>query len=545
MMKRFGYIIVSLLIFLSSCDKFEWHNPYDPECPKELFTPSSPGATMEGNSVKLTWSQSNDDISGFALYRSAEGEPIANLSQTQKSTTQYLDASITPGKKYTYYVLAVAGTNKSDTVKAEITPVFPITISTGAVTELAAASAKVSGNITSAGGGTVTSRGICWSTTQNPTVNNSKTTEGTGAGQYTSTLNGLLAGTTYYARAYGENSRGIVYGNQVAFTTLAPPTLTTIAVSNITATSATSGGTIISDGGSPITAKGVVWSTSPNPTIDLATKTNDGTGVGSFTSTLSNLSNNTKYYIRAYATNIVGTSYGEEQSFTTVDPIIEKLKNGLVAYYPFNGNANDESGNGNQGKEFGSILYQTDRSGKLASSSYFNGSSFIEVASLNNLQYNPISYSVWINPSSLVTVSKPLGNATSIVGRDLCGQGIQGQLVIWNLAPSVNQQVTLYTGGSGFNFNYSPQLNKWNHLVLIWDQNGDLKLYVNGNLSQVSTFSPVGFFPNGITPFRIGAGAGDCINNSVGRYHWNGLIDDIRIYNRALTQEEITYLANN
>lgn len=84
MMKRFGYIIASHLMLLSSCDKFDWHNPYDPECPKELFTPSSPGATMEGNSVKLTWSQSNDDISGFVLLRSAEGEQITNLTQIQK-----------------------------------------------------------------------------------------------------------------------------------------------------------------------------------------------------------------------------------------------------------------------------------------------------------------------------------------------------------------------------------------------------------------------------------------------------------------------------
>ena len=316
-MRTLKYFLLSLL-FLSSCDKFDWHNPYDPECPKELFTPSSPGATMEGNSVKLTWSQSNDDISGFALYRSTEGEPIANLTQTQKSTTQYLDASITPGKKYTYYVLAVAGTNKSDTIKAEITPVFPITITTGAITELGATSAKVSGNITSAGGGTVTSRGICWSTTQNPTVNNSKTTEGTGTGQYTSTLSGLLAGTTYYARAYGENSRGIVYGSQVSFNTIGLPLLTTTAVSNITATSATSGGTIISDGGSPITAKGVVWSTSPNPTIDLTSKTNDGAGLGMFTSTIANLVNNTKYYIRAFMINSFGVYYGEEFSFTTL-----------------------------------------------------------------------------------------------------------------------------------------------------------------------------------------------------------------------------------
>jgi uncharacterized protein (TIGR02145 family) len=315
-MKTLHYFLLSIL-FLSSCDKFEWYNPYDPECPKELFTPSSPGATMEGNSIRLTWTQENDYISGFALFRSADGESITNLTQTQKSTTQYLDANFTPGKRYTYYIVAVAGTNKSDTVKAEIVPVIPVSVSTGVVTEVAATSAKVSGNISNAGGGTVTTRGICWSTTPNPTVSNSKTTEGTGIGQFVSALTNLLPSTTYYARAYGENSRGVSYGSEISFTTLGPPKLTTTAVTNITATSATSGGTITSDGGSPITANGVVWSTSPNPTIALATKTNDGTGSGVFVSTLTNLNAGSTYYARAYAENISGVSYGSEIVFTT------------------------------------------------------------------------------------------------------------------------------------------------------------------------------------------------------------------------------------
>ena len=160
-MKILQYLFVFILLLLS-CEKFEWNNPYDPDCPKDLFTPTSPSVTMEGNSVKLTWSQQNDRISGFTLFRRAEGESIATLTQIQKNTTQYVDANIIPGKKYTYYVVAVAGTNSSDTVKAEIVPVFPVTISTGAVTELAKTSAKLSGNITSAGGGTVSSRGIGW-----------------------------------------------------------------------------------------------------------------------------------------------------------------------------------------------------------------------------------------------------------------------------------------------------------------------------------------------------------------------------------------------
>jgi uncharacterized protein (TIGR02145 family) len=101
--------------------------------------------------------------------------------------------------------------------------------------------------------------------------------------------------------------------------TVSIPTITTTGISLITTTSATSGGNITSDGGAPITARGVVWSTSTNPNIALTTKTSDGTGTGSFSSILINLTSKTTYYLRAYATNSAGTGYGNEITFTTLD----------------------------------------------------------------------------------------------------------------------------------------------------------------------------------------------------------------------------------
>jgi len=94
------------------------------------------------------------------------------------------------------------------------------------------------------------------------------------------------------------------------------PTLTTTATSSITTTTATSGGIITNEGGAPITARGVCWSTSANPTI-ADSKTTDGTGTGTFTSTLTGLTANTTYNVRAYATNSGGTRYGTQLSFTT------------------------------------------------------------------------------------------------------------------------------------------------------------------------------------------------------------------------------------
>ncbi len=93
-------------------------------------------------------------------------------------------------------------------------------------------------------------------------------------------------------------------------------TLTTLPVGNITNNAAVSGGNITNNGGTPVTQRGVVWGTSPNPTT-ANNSTDDGSGTGSYTSTLTGLTANTTYYVRAYATNSAGTAYGNQLSFTT------------------------------------------------------------------------------------------------------------------------------------------------------------------------------------------------------------------------------------
>lgn len=134
---------------------------------------------------------------------------------------------------------------------------------------------------------------------------------------------GLTPNTTYTYRVYSYNAVGnsLSYTNEVTLTTnalLELPNLTTTAASSITQTTASSGGNISSDGGAVITARGVCWSTSANPTISLPSKTTDGTGIGAFTSNITGLTANTTYYVRAYATNSQGTAYGNEISFTTL-----------------------------------------------------------------------------------------------------------------------------------------------------------------------------------------------------------------------------------
>lgn len=194
---------------------------------------------------------------------------------------------------------------------------IPVVSSTSSATAITATTARSGGMVSAVGGSVLLDRGICWSTLQSPTVNNFKVSNAGGPGIFSCDLTGLTPGVTYYIRAYATNATGTAYGNQVSFTTLFVPVISTNAITGITTTTAVSGGTISSSGSSSITAKGVCWSTVINPVVTLATKTNNGSGSGNFSSSITGLTTHTTYYVRAYATSAVGTAYGQNISFTT------------------------------------------------------------------------------------------------------------------------------------------------------------------------------------------------------------------------------------
>jgi hypothetical protein len=198
------------------------------------------------------------------------------------------------------------------------------TVLTASVSAVSSNSATTGGNVTSDGGAAVTACGVAYGTTASPTTAGVITNSGTGTGAFTSQLTGLTASMTYYVRAYATNSVGTAYGNEETFSTTASPpsvlaTVTTTAVSSLTSSSATTGGNVTLDGGAAVTGRGVAYGTTAGPTI-AGTITSDGTGTGAFTSQLNGLTSSTQYYVRTYATNSVGTAYGNEVDFTTNAP---------------------------------------------------------------------------------------------------------------------------------------------------------------------------------------------------------------------------------
>ena len=194
------------------------------------------------------------------------------------------------------------------------------TVTTANISNITETTAQGGGNVMDDGGSTVAARGICWNTSPSPTISNSHTTDGTGTGNFISDLTGLTPNTEYYVRAYATNDEGTAYGNQLTFTTDAfqTPTVTTAVATGITATYAQTGGNVTDEGSGSVTAKGVCWDTSPNPNLN-DNYTTDGSGSGSFISILNGLTPNTTYYIKAYAANTYGTSYGNQISFTTAE----------------------------------------------------------------------------------------------------------------------------------------------------------------------------------------------------------------------------------
>ena len=240
---------------------------------------------------------------------------VVEMSYLEPNTTYYVRAAAHTSLGIIY------GEERSFTTLEDVKE-LPV-VTTNEITDVEAGSAICVSEVTDDGGGTVSARGVCWSTKQNPTIEDNKTNDGSGTGSYTSKLSNLASQTTYYVRAYATNETGTAYGKEVSFTTLEMtlPVVTTKMASDITCNSALCGGEILSTGGSNIEISGLLWANYPNLTLDSNPLTYDNSGyniVGSWNKEITHLWHNTTYYVRAYATNEMGTSYGEEISFTTL-----------------------------------------------------------------------------------------------------------------------------------------------------------------------------------------------------------------------------------
>ncbi len=297
----------------------------------------SSSATCGGNVVSdggslisargVCWNTSGNPtiLSSKISEGTGKGAFSLNISGLQPGTTYYLRAYVTNGQ----------GTSYGEQVSFKTLATLPV-LSTSSISSVGSTSAVSGGVISTDGGASIISKGVCWNTYGNPTINSSKTNDGGGSGSFTSSITGLSGNTTYYVRSYATNSQGTDYGSQISFTTLSPTVIiNTSSVTSISTTSAVCGGSITSDGGYYISSRGVCWSSSTTtPTISNSSYASSGSGTGVFTVNLNSLSSNTTYYARAYATNYLGTKYGDVVSFSTSKShyIGEYYGGGIVFY---------------------------------------------------------------------------------------------------------------------------------------------------------------------------------------------------------------------
>lgn len=320
-----GSVIILFITILMGCKKSEDETvEIIPLAPTELKA-----TEISKDQVDLTWKDNSTNEIGYKIERSTDSGNFAEIGSTSVDITAFSDKTVNIGKNYVYRVYSYNQAGKSISYSNE-TSIKIINIPPSLTTSkivLVSSGAQSGGDITSDGGSPITARGVVWDTKSNPTIELSTKTNdfGTGLGAFISNITGLTAKTLYYVRSYATNSAGTGYGNELTFNAILVPKLTTTSINGITPSGAKSGGKVISDGGSAITTTGVVWSTSSNPTIELSTKTTDAIGImsqrgflpNSFQSAITGLTSS-KYYVRAYATNGIGTSYGNELSFTTV-----------------------------------------------------------------------------------------------------------------------------------------------------------------------------------------------------------------------------------
>lgn len=300
-MKTFGYLFCGLMLALASgCDK---SNDMELYCSGGCNSLNFGIVGESGNgtySQKCTMEYNNV---GQVVYQSCTG----TLTYSESGHVYHYTAKINY-ETCKYYVEVDDVGNCGDPAAGYRVP----TVETREVNNVTETTARCGGIITDHGGTVLSARGVCWSTAENPTVSDPKTTEGITDDNFESQITGLTPYTLYYVRAYATNKAGTGYGENQMFMTISNrPVVILGGFKEATWNSVTATGIIIDMGASAITARGACWSADPGPTLDDHVTIEDYDD-GTFTTLLTGLEPGSAYYVRVYTSNSYGTAYSDE-----------------------------------------------------------------------------------------------------------------------------------------------------------------------------------------------------------------------------------------
>lgn len=346
--------------------------------------------------------------------------------------------------------------------------------------------------------------------------------------------------TSYTYRIYPFNCAGPTptYSNEATILTEDVPKVITGGMAAITSISANSGVQITSNGGSSISEIKICWSTSPFGTagasIDCIQVTWPPVIGQSYAATLKWLKPNTTYYVRAQASNSRGTGYGNQVTFTTssID-----LTTGLIGYWPFNNNLNDASGNSRNGIivpiiQAGQAFYTNDRFGNPNSAFNFTGSSYIKIPAAPTFSFG--------NSFSLACSVFPNYTSMGFADANLIRHGTTGwnntnfQISTFSTDP-INQILNTWRTffcGTSKAWSGSKKVNGW--FVCQYNSTNNRLYFITANQGEYSSIDSI----------TVNPCASELSNDLFfGDNAFRGKMDEIRVYNKILTREQIQYLS--
>ena len=486
---------------------------------------STTGATLNGtvnaNNTSTTVTFEYGTTTSYGQTVTASPSSVEGMTNTDVSASI---TGLTAGTSYHFRVKAVNsvgttyGSDMTFTTEG-LAPTATTLDATNKTSTGATLNASVNANMASTTVtfeyGTTTSYGQTVTASQSPVTGSSNT-------NVSANISGLSAGTTYHFRVKAVNSVGTTYGSDMTFTTAGlAPTATTMAATNKTATGATLNATVNANMVSTAVTFEYGTTTSYGQTVNASQSPVTGNAITNVSANLTGLTAGTTYHFRVKAVNSVGTTYGSDMTFTTLYP--PPPTSGLSAYYPFNGNANDESVNNYNGTVTGAVL-SPDRFGTNNSSYYFNGINNKIYIGNSLIVQDRISVSCWVKSTATSGQIISTGSRNSYrIGKT--ENGVDCGLYLSDA-----------TDGYGIGASAVVDCSDWTHVVIVYN-GSEVKLYINGQLKSSDT----------------GAGSVFC-NQTVylnfGTYQWGsscsdwykGYLDDVRLYNRAITSEEVNAL---
>ncbi len=553
-MKSYFIFLVSVVIFIS-CKVEEPQNP-----PVVITNAASEiklmTAIVSGEVTEEGFSAATER--GFVVSEKNSNPSVSDqkaLSGYGKGPFSIVLTKLTPNTKYYFKAFATntKGTSYGEVQSFTTTDYKLPSSKIESIKYVSYYIAEINGLVDDEGEGIVTECGFVLKTSSQPTINDIKVQVSSGKGAFGTLVRGLTPNTKYFVRSYAINEKGVSYGNEISFNTL-DFSLPSFSISPIITSNngiEISFKSKLNTGGSTPSEYGFCYSTTPNPTkLNNIVKSNTLNGANSsepeFTASIYKFNLNTTYYVRSFATNVKGTSYSEQTIFkTVVDPTLQNalnaLKSGLQVYYPFNGNANDESGNNYNGVVTNAQLVN-DRNNNSNSAYSFDGRNGTNITTSypGILGTGTRSFSFWIKRKDPVFIG------TSIFAYG--NQNDWGQGMSVNLGKIDQNNVIILdnlASSSGPFFELIP--DKWHHFVIVWDKSfgptpTSAKFYIDGTQRQSAswTYNPIPI--NTIKASNLSIGQ---FNVSGDQKSFNGTIDDFGIWNRALTGAEVLLLFQN